>query len=84
MGDERRATPGSIPAPPDTTDDYCAVCRSRQASFLFRDRNAGIVTRYCRHHLPDHFGLPATLTRQLEDLYTSNLEKKKGLPASAD
>lgn len=85
MGDERRSAPtGHIPAPPDTTDDYCAVCRSRAAPFLFRDRVAGTTERYCRHHLPDHFGLTPTLTRLLEDLYRLGLQKEKGLPASAD
>jgi hypothetical protein len=86
MGDERtKAVPGyAIPLPPDTTDDYCVVCRSRSAPFLFRDRMAGTVERYCRHHLPDHFGLTPTLTRLLEDLYKLGLEKEKGPPAAAD
>jgi hypothetical protein len=80
MGDLiAKPAPGSpLPAPPDTTDDYCITCKSRDAPFLFRDRNAGTVERYCRHHLPEHFGLPPSLTRLMEDLYRSAQEREKG------
>ena len=55
------------PPLPDTSQDFCVVCLSRAAPYIFRDRSAGTVQRWCRHHVPEHFGIYKSLVATLEE-----------------
>lgn len=59
-------TDRTLPAPLDIPDDdRCATC-GLTAAFIFRDRGADTVTRWCRIHVPF---LAPSLTSWLEQAY---------------
>ena len=66
---------------PDTSDDHCAVCH-QTAPFIERQRGTGIVTRWCRTHLPWPEYKPS-LTRLLEQEYLARHRNEASPPACA-
>lgn len=53
---------------PKPKQDLCSVCR-RPAHYSYNDPKGTGREHYCRTHVPEHFGLPVTLVRLLEDAY---------------
>ncbi len=69
MGEQATKQP---PPLPDTSLDFCCVCKSRAAPYIKRDRSAGTVVRYCRTHVPDEFGMHLSLVALLEEEFLKN------------